>query len=101
MSSGTKNEEGQSANIVIEDEGRLQTLKFVLREDETTESHVHAHTHLSESNDFQLTMKAENKEDLAHDDDQELKETQKDIKYSSVILQEAERKDNEYFSSHM
>ena len=100
VSTGTKNEEGQSTNIVIEDEGRGQTLHFILGEDETTESHVHAHTQLSESNDFQLIVKAENKEDLAHDD-QEMKETKKNIKYSSVILEEAERKDNEYFSSHM
>ena len=46
-------------------------------------------------------MKPENQEDLEHDDDQELKETKKDIKYSSVILEEAERKDNEYFLSHV
>ena len=42
-------------------------------------------------------MKAENQEDLAHDDDQELKETKKDMKYSYVILEEAERRDNEDF----
>ena len=99
VSIGTNNEEGQYANIVIEDEGRGKTLNSILGEDETTESHVHAHTQLSESNDFQLTVKAENQEYLEHDDDQELKETKKDIKYSSVILEAAERKDNEYFLS--
>ena len=46
-------------------------------------------------------MKAKNKEDLEHDDDQEMKETKKGIKYSSSILEEAERKDNEYFLSHV
>ena len=56
---------------------------------------------MSESNDFQLTVKAENKEDLAHDYDQEMKETKKDIKYSFVILEEDKRKDNEYFLSHV
>ena len=101
VSTGTKNEEGKYSNIFIEDEGRGQNLNSVLGEDETIESHVHAHTQLSESNDFQLTVKAENKEDLAHDDDQELKETKKDIKYSSVILEGVERKDNEYFLSHV
>ena len=97
VSTGTKNEEGQSANIVIEDEGREQTLNSVLGEDEKIESHVHAHTQLSESNDFQLTVKAENKEDLAHDDGQELKETKENIKHSDVMLEEDEQKAIEYF----
>ena len=44
MSTGTKNEEGQSTNIVIEDEGRGQNLNSVLGKDETAKSHVHAHT---------------------------------------------------------
>ena len=101
VSIGTNNEEGQFSNVVIKDEGRGQDLNSVLGEDETTESHVHAHTQLSESNDFQLTVKAENQEDLEHDDDQELKETKKDIKYSSVILEGDERKYNAYFLSHM
>ena len=71
MSTGTKNEEGQFANVVIKDEGRGQNLNSVLGEVEIVESHVHAHTQLSENNDFQLTAKAKNKEDLAYDDDQE------------------------------
>ena len=90
MSTGTKNEEGQSANIVIEYEGRGQTLNSLLGEDETIKSHVHAHTQLSDSNDFHLSVKAKNKEDLAHDDGQELKETKEDIKHSDVMLEEDE-----------
>ena len=101
MYTGTKNEEGKYAHIVIEDEGRGQTLNFIPREDNIVESHVHAHTQLSESNDFQLTMKAENKKDLAHDDDQKLRETKKNIKYSSIIIEGAERNDNEGFLSHL
>ena len=37
-------------------------------------------------------MKTKNKEDLAYDDDQELKETKEDIKHSYVMLGEAEEK---------
>ena len=40
VSTGTKNEEGHSANIFIEDEGRGQNLSSFLEEDETTESHA-------------------------------------------------------------
>ena len=58
VSTGTKNE-GQSANIVIEDEGRIQTLNSVLGEDETVESHVHAHTQLSELQEIYNRMKKE------------------------------------------
>ena len=65
-------------------------MNFVLGEDETAESHVHAHTQLSESNVFHLTVKDENKEDLAHDDGQEIKETKEDIKNSDVMLEEDE-----------
>ena len=52
VSTSTKNEEGKSANIFIEDEGSGQTLNSIVGEDETVESHVHAHTQLSESNDL-------------------------------------------------
>ena len=69
VSTCTKNDEGKYANIAIEDKGRGQTLNSVMGEDETTESHVQAHTQLHESNDFQLTVKAETKEELAHDGD--------------------------------
>ena len=58
VSIGTNNEEGQYANIVIEDEGRGKNLNSVMGEDEIVESHVHAHTQLSESNGFQLIMQA-------------------------------------------
>ena len=37
-------------------------------------------------------MKTENKEYLAYDDDQELKDTKEDIKHSDVMLGEAEEK---------
>ena len=92
MSTGTKNEERQFANIVIKDEGRGHNLNSFQEENETTESHVHGHAQLSESNDFQLTVKAENKEDLAYDDDQELKETKEDIKHLDVMLGETKEK---------
>ena len=44
-------------------------------------------------------MKAKNKEDLAYDDDQELKETREDIKHSDVMLGETEKKVIEDFMS--
>ena len=89
---GTKNEESQFADISIKVEGRGQNLNSVQEENETVESHVHGHAQLSESNDFQLTVKAENKEDLAYDDDQELKETKEDIHHLDGMLGETENK---------
>ena len=74
-------------------------MNSVLGEDETIESHVHAHTQLSESNGFQPIVQAENKEDLAYDDDQELKETKEDSKHSYVMLEEVGEKGNEDFLS--
>ena len=71
----TKNEEKQFANIVIKNEGEGQNLNYVHEENETAESHVHGNAQLSERNGFYLTVKDENKEDLAYDDGQELKET--------------------------
>ena len=61
-----------------------------MKEDDTTESHVHAHAQLSEINIFQHTLEAENKEDLAYDDGQDQKEAKEDIKHSSVVLEEVE-----------
>ena len=46
-------------------------------------------------------MKAENQEELAHDDDQAPEETKEDIKHSDVMLEEVEQKTNEDFLSHM
>ena len=45
------------------------------------------------------TVKAENKEDLAYDDEQELKETKEDINHSDVMLGEVEEKVIEDFLS--
>ena len=46
-------------------------------------------------------MKAEDKEDLAYDDGQELKDIEEVINNSRVILEEAEQNTIEYFMSHM
>ena len=92
MPTGTMNEEGQFANIVIKDEGRGQNLNSIQEGNEIVGSHVHGRAQLSESNGFQLTMKYKNKEDLAYDDDQELKETKEDIKHSYVRIGETEEK---------
>ena len=92
MSTGTKNEERQFSNIVIKDEGRGQNLNSVHEENEATESHVHGHAQLSESNGFQPTLKSKNKEYLAYNDGQELKETKEDIKHSNVMFGDTEKK---------
>jgi hypothetical protein len=68
-----------------------------LEENGTAGSHVHAHTQPSETNGFQPIVQAENKEGLAYDDDQELKE--EDSKHSYVMLEKAEEKDSEDFLS--
>ena len=96
---GKKNEERQFANVVIKEEGRGHNLNSVQEEDETTESHVHVHAQLSESNGFQPTVKDENNGDLVYDDGQEKKEVKEDIEYSYVILEEAEKKCSEDFLS--
>jgi len=65
-----KNEERQFSDIVMEKEEDEQNLNSVQEGNETAESHVHAHAHLSGSNGFQPTVEAEN-EDLAYDGGQE------------------------------
>jgi hypothetical protein len=72
-------------------------LNSVLEENGTVGSHVHAHTQSSETNGFQPIVQDENKEGLAYDDDQELKE--EDSKNSYVMLEKAEEKDSEDFLS--
>ena len=52
---------------------------------------MHGHAQLNESNGFQPTVKAENKEDLAYDDEQELKERKEEFKKNlNSILEEDE-----------
>ena len=88
---GEISKERKFSDVFIKDEGGGQNLNSVQQENETTESHVHSHTQLSESNDFQPTVKAKNKEDLAYDDGQEQKEEKDDIKHSYVMLEKAEK----------
>jgi hypothetical protein len=97
MSSGTMNEGVQFVDVVIQKEEVKQNLNFVLEENGTIGSHVHAHTQPSETNGFQSIVQAENKEGLAYDDDQELKG--EDRKHSYVILEKAEEKESEDFLS--
>ena len=51
-------------------------------------SHVNILTQREKDDAFHPTVKAKNKEELAYDDDQELKETKEDIKHSDVMLGE-------------
>ena len=64
----TKIEEGQLSDVVIKNEGKGQNLNSVLGENGIVESHVHAYVQLNESNRFQLTIEAENKKDLDHNE---------------------------------
>ena len=74
-------------------------MNSVHEENETVESHVHGHAQLSESNGFQPTLKSKNKEYLAYNDGQELKETKEDIRHSRAMLEKAEKKTIEGFLS--
>ena len=98
MSAGTMNEEGQFTDIFIQNEEVRQNLNFVLEENGTTESHVHAPTQLNENNIFHRTVEAENNEDLAYDDiGQEQKESEDNVKHSKAMIEKVEKKTIEDF----
>jgi hypothetical protein len=97
MSAGTMNEGGQFVDVVMQKEEVKQNLNSILEENGTVGSHLHAHTQPSETNGFQPIVQAENKEGLAYDDDQELKE--EDSKHSYAMSEKDEEKDSEDFPS--
>ena len=63
-----------------------------MEEDEIVESLANTLTQREEGDTFQHTMKAERKEYLAYDDNQEQKEEKDDVKNSYVMLEEFEKK---------
>jgi hypothetical protein len=71
MFAGGTCEEGQFADIVINEEEDRHNLNSVMKGEETVKSHINAHTQLKEGVVFQHTVKDESREgSLAHDDGQ-------------------------------
>ena len=66
-------------------------MNSVQEENETDNSNVHGHAQLNESNGFHPTVKAENKEDLGYDAEQELKKRKEEVKQNlNSVLEEDE-----------
>ena len=99
MYTGKMNEEGQFADIIIQNEEVKHNLNSFLEEDETVGSHANTYEQSRESVSFQHATKVESRKCLVYDDSQEWDEAREEIRHLDVMLREAEKRVIEDFMS--
>jgi len=88
---GVVHDDGKSSHIVIDEKEGRQNFNFVLKEDETTRSHVEFHTPLKEYTDFHHIARSENRGILTYINIQKRAVLEEDIKHTNAMLEEADR----------
>lgn len=100
MFAGGTFEEGQFADIVIKEEGDMQNLNSIMKEDWIARSRINVNTQLGRSVSFQHILRGKSKGSLAYDDGKKKQEVEKDIKQPSGGLKEEKYIKEEGLNSH-